>query len=151
MSEIVTPKPRGATRGQPFAKGRSGNPGGRRPGCRNRASLAAEALLDGEVEALTRRAVELAIAGDPTALKLCLERILAPRRERVVRFSLPPIDSAADIARAMGAVAAAVAAGALTPGEAGALAQIVDTFVRAIETSDFDRRLQLLEASAARA
>ena len=147
MSDIATPKPHG----RPFTKGKSGNPGGRRPGCRNRASLAAEALLDGEADALTRRAVELGIEGDPTALKLCLERILAPRRERVVRFALPPIDSAADIARAMGAVTAAVADGALTPGEAGALAQVVDTFVRAIETSDFDRRLQMLEANAARA
>lgn len=151
MSDIATAKPRGAARGRGFEKGRSGNPGGRRPGCRNRASLAAEALLDGEADLLTRRAVDLAVAGDPTALKLCLERILAPRRERVVRFALPPIESAGDIARAMGAVAAAVADGALTPGEAGALAQIVDTFVRAIETSDFDRRLQLLEADAARA
>jgi hypothetical protein len=150
MSDIATPKPRGTARGRPFTKGKSGNPRGRGVGCRNRASLAAEVLLDGEADALTRRAVELAIEGDPTALKLCLERILAPRRERVVRFALPPIDSAADIARAMGAVAAAVADGALTPGEAGALAQIVDTFVRAIETSDFDRRLQSLEDHAAR-
>lgn len=150
MSDIATPTPRGAARGRSFRAGRSGNPGGRQPGCRNRASLAAEALLDGEADALTRRAVELAIEGDPTALKLCLERILAPRRERVVRFALPPIASAADIAGAMGAVAAAVADGALTPGEAGALAQIVDTFVRAIETSDFDRRLQALEANAPR-
>jgi Family of unknown function (DUF5681) len=147
MSDIAIPKPRGAPRGRPFAKGKSGNPRGREVGCRNKASLAAEALLDGEADALTRRAVELAIEGDPTALKLCLERILAPRRERVVRFALPPIDSAADIAHAMGAVAE----GALTPGEDGALAQVVDTFVRAIETSDFDRRLQMLEANAARA
>jgi hypothetical protein len=150
MSEIATPEPRGAARGRPFEKGRSGNPRGRRVGSRNRASLAAEALLDGEAGTLTRRAVELAIEGDPTALKLCLDRILAPRRERVVRFPLPPIESAADIARAMGAITAAVAEGALTPGEAGALAQLVDTFIRAIDTSDFDRRLQSLEADAAR-
>jgi Family of unknown function (DUF5681) len=137
--------------GRPFAKGRSGNPAGRQPGCRNRATLAAETLLDGEAQNLTRRAVELAIGGDPTALKLCLDRILAPRRERVVRFDLPAIESAADIARAMGAITSAVADGALTPGEAGALAQVVDTFIRAIDTSDFDRRLQALEAHAARA
>ena len=138
----------GKPRGRRFEKGRSGNPAGRQPGCRNLATLAAEALLDGEAQILTRRAVELAIEGDPTALKLCLERILAPRRERVVRFDLPAIESAADIARAMGAV---TAEGALTPGEAGALAQVVDVFVRAIDTSDFDRRLQALEAHAARA
>jgi hypothetical protein len=141
---------RGAPRGRPFAKGCSGNPRGRVKGSRNHASLAAEALLDGEAAALTRRAVELAIEGDPTALKLCLERILAPRRERAVRFDLPPIASAADLAGAMAAIATAVAAGALTPGEAAALAQLVDTFIRAIDTSDFDRRLQLLEAHAAR-
>jgi len=34
-----------------------------------------------------------------------------------------------------------------TPGEAATIAAVVDTFVRAIETSDFDRRLQLVEVS----
>jgi hypothetical protein len=140
----------GKVRGRPFVKGQSGNPAGRRPGSRNRASLAVEALLDGEADSLTRRALELAMDGDPTAMKLCLERILAPRRERVVRFELPAIESAADIARAMGAVTAAVAQGALTPGEADVMARVVDTFVRAIDTSDFDRRLQEVEAHAAR-
>jgi hypothetical protein len=32
--------------GQLFQKGQSGNPSGRRPGCRNRATLAAEVLLE---------------------------------------------------------------------------------------------------------
>lgn len=95
-----------------------------------------------------RRAVELAESGDPTALRLCLERILAPRRERAVKFALPPIASAADIAGAPGAVTAAVAEGALTPGEAESVARVVDTLLRAIETSDFDRRLQALENHA---
>jgi hypothetical protein len=94
---------------------------------------------------LTRKAVELALEGDPTALRLCLERILPPCRERAVKFALPPIESAADIATAMKAVTAALAGGVITPGEAGTIAAMVDTFVRAIETSDFDRRLQELE------
>jgi hypothetical protein len=46
-----------------FAHGASGNPGGRPPGARNKAALAAEALLAGEAEALTRKAVELALSG----------------------------------------------------------------------------------------
>src|SRR4051795_3579038 len=59
---------------------RPGNPG--RPlGARNRATLAAMALLEGEAEALTRRCVELALAGDTTAMRLCLER-LCPRAGR---------------------------------------------------------------------
>jgi hypothetical protein len=49
--------------------GRSGNPVGRRVGCRNKATIAAASLGKGEVEALTRKAVELALVGDPTALR----------------------------------------------------------------------------------
>jgi hypothetical protein len=62
-----------------------------------------------------------------------------------VKFALPPIESASDIAAAMKAVTSALADGAITPGEAATIAAVVDTFVRAIETSDFDRRLQKLE------
>ena len=51
----------------------------------------------------------------------------------------------------MKAVASALASGAITPGEAERIAAVVDTFVRAIDASDFDRRLQELEdASKAR-
>ena len=55
-------------RGRPFAKGQSGNPGGRQLGSRNKATIAAQMLLADEAEALTRKAVELALGGDPTAL-----------------------------------------------------------------------------------
>jgi len=71
-------------RGRPFPKGQSGNPGGRPRGSSNRATRAAEMLLDGEATALTRKAVELALAGDQAALRLCLDRTVAPRRERAV-------------------------------------------------------------------
>ena len=60
--EVITNVP-GRGRGRPFEKGRSGNPRGRRRGSRNKATLAAEALLAGESEALTRKAVEMALAG----------------------------------------------------------------------------------------
>ena len=146
MKNGILPKPPGRGRGRPFEKGQSGNPAGRRTGSRNKATLAAAALLAGESEALTRKAVEMALAGDPTAMRLCIERILPPCRERAVKFVLPPIESAADIAAAMKAVTSALAAGVITPGEAGTIAAVVDTFVRAIETSDFDRRLRIMEA-----
>jgi hypothetical protein len=147
MSDVRLPKPPGPVRGRPFAKGN--RPAGRRAGSRNKKTLAAAALLEGEPEALTRRAVELALAGDPTAMRLCIERILPPCRERAVKFVLPPIKSAADIAPAMEAVTSALAAGAITPGEAATIAAVVDTFVRAIETSDFERRLRVFETEYA--
>jgi hypothetical protein len=147
MSDEVEEAPAAQVRGRPFPKGRSGNPAGRRLGLRNKATLAAQKLLAGEAEALTRKAVEAAFAGDSTAMRLCLERILP--RDRAVEFALPPIRSAADIAGAMGAVTAALAGGLITPGEAQAIAKVFTTFVQTIETSDFDQRLQVLETRQA--
>jgi Family of unknown function (DUF5681) len=94
-------------RGRPFQRGQSGNPNGKPKGVRNRATLAAEALLDGEAEALTRKAIEMAMAGDVTALKLCLERLVPPRKERPLSFALPPFASAEDTAKAIDGVLAA--------------------------------------------
>jgi Family of unknown function (DUF5681) len=133
MTDEVSPP--GSVRGRPFVTGQSGNPRGRRYGSRNRKTLAAAVLLEGESEALTRKAVELALAGDPTALRLCIERILPPCRERAVRFELPPIENAADVSAAMNAVTAALARGIITPGEAERIANVVETFARAIATT----------------
>ena len=147
MSDEAMATPVDQVRGRPFPKGHSGNPAGRPFGSRNKSTIAAQELLAGEAEALTRKAIEAALAGDPTAMRLCLERILP--RDRAVRFALPPIKSAADIAPAMGAVTAALADGVITPGEGQAIARIVTTFVQTIETSDFDQRLQMLESRQA--
>ena len=108
MNDDVLANSAEPVRGNPFQKGRSGNPAGRRPGARNKATLAAAKLLAGEAEGLTRRAVEAAYAGDPMALRLCVERLLPVCRERAVKFKLPPIESPADIAAAMKAVTAAL-------------------------------------------
>ena len=134
-----------------FRKGESGNPKGRPVGVRNKATETAEILLDGEAEALTRKAVELALAGHEMALRLCLERIIPPRRGRPVRVGLSPVRGAADLGGTMAAITNAAAGGAITPGEAAELARVVEIFVRAVETSDFERRLkELEEAYAAR-
>jgi hypothetical protein len=128
-----------------FRKGQSGNPQGRPPGVRNKATEAAELLLDGEAEALTRKAMELALEGDAAALRLCLERIIPRRRGRTVQLGLPPVRGAADLGNTMAAITTAATSGAITPGEAAELARVVEIFVRAVETSDFERRLQQLE------
>ncbi len=61
-----------------------------------------------------RKAVELALHGDTTALRLCLERIAPPRKDAPVTFDLPPMTSAEDAAQAAGAVLNAVADGDLS-------------------------------------
>jgi hypothetical protein len=149
MSDTQSENPQRRPRGPPWVKGQSGNPVGRRAGCRNKATRAAELYLDGESEALVRKAVEEALAGGAVAMKLCLDRTIAPRRERAVPIELPPIRTAADIAPAIGAIAASLAKGAITTGQAAELSQMLDTFVRAVDASEFERRLTLLESGRA--
>jgi uncharacterized protein DUF5681 len=128
-----------------FAPGQSGNPAGKPKGTRHRATLAVEALLEGEADKLTRKAVELALAGDTTALRLCLERIAPPRKDRAVAFALPDLVNAEDAVRAMAALVGAVAAGELTPSEASELSRLVEVFTKAVDTHELQQRLTTLE------
>jgi hypothetical protein len=137
-------------RGQ-FQPGKSENPHGRARGSRNRATLIAEALLDDRAEELVRLAIESARNGDAFALRLCVERIIAPRRVERVRFAMPPLARPEDAPKALAAIAAAVAKGDLAPGEVAALSALVDHFVHALETQELEHRLQAVEAAAARA
>jgi hypothetical protein len=107
--------------------------------------VVAQALLEGEAEALTRKAVELALEGDAAALRLCLEWVIPARKDSPVTLTLPPMQTAEDAAAAMASIVGAVAAGDLTPGEGGALAGLVETYRRALETEDLERRVTLLE------
>src|SRR5258705_8512806 len=128
-----------------FQPGQSGNPNGRPKGSRNASTLALEALLDGEAEALTRKAVELALAGDIAALRLCLDRVLPPRKDRPVSFEMPTINTAEDAKAASAALLAAVAAGSLTPSEAAGTGKLVHPYVKAIDTTEVLARLDKLE------
>ena len=129
----------------PFEPGQSGNPAGKAKGTRNKVTLAIEALLDGEAEALTRKAIELAKAGDMAALRLCMDRLAPPRKDRLVMFELPTITCAADAVKASAALVTAVAIGDLTPAEAGELGKLIEAYVRALEATDFAARLENLE------
>ena len=120
---------------------RPGNPG-RPPGCRNKATLAALALLEGEAEALTRRCVELALRGDTTALRLCLERLLP--KGRAVRLPLP-LRTLADLDAATEAVSGALAEGAVVLDEVAVLTGLIETRRRLLETTELERRLAALE------
>ena len=107
--------------------------------------MAAEALLDGEAKALSRKAVEMALAGDPMALRLCLERILPARKDRPVAFDMPQLETAQDAAKAIAAILEGVARGELTPAEGTALAALVGNFVSTFEAVDLERRIAALE------
>jgi hypothetical protein len=124
-----------------FKPGQSGNPAGKPPGTRHKTTLAAQSLLDGEGKALTRKAVELALEGDMAALRLCLERILPPSRERPISIDLPDTSSAKGISLAAEAILQAIANGELLPAEGTLISNIVEKRGVALETQEFEQRL----------
>ena len=131
-----------------FGAGNTIGAAGRPKGSRNQASLAAEKLLDGQAEALSQKAVEIALAGDTVALRLCLERILPPRRDRVVEVELPRITSAVEALDAMTNLVECVANGQLSASEADGLASLIERRAKLAELSDIEQRLSVLEKSA---
>ena len=78
-------------------------------------------------------------------LRLCLDRILSPRKDRPVTFTLPWITSAQDAAKTISAVLTAVAVGELTPAEAGEISRLIEAYVKAFETAELAERLERLE------
>jgi Family of unknown function (DUF5681) len=131
-----------------FAKGTSGNPSGRPRGSRNKAALMMESLLEGEVEKLTRKVVELALAGDPQVLRLAIDRLLPPQRDRLVTFDFPPIESLADVAAGMNSIMAAVSAGEITPKEGEVIARILAEHANILTAQDLQVRVEKLEQGA---
>lgn len=128
-----------------FKAGTSGNPKGRPKGALNKTTLAVQALLEGEGEALTRKAVEMALNGDSAAMRLCLERVYPARKDLPVAFDLPEMTGAESAAHAMGALLEGVSNGELSPSEAATLSGLVEGYRKALETMELEARISALE------
>ena len=79
------------------------------------------------------------------ALRMCFDRLAPPSKHRTIAFELPPLASAADAVTALAAITAGVAAGELTPSEAGELFKLVDGFARMLEAKNLEQRVAKLE------
>lgn len=139
MTEKDSPEKRRSVinpaRGRPFEKGQSGNPAGRPLGARNRATLAAQTLLDGQLEAITQKAADQALQGDINAIRLCLQHGLPPRREQPIEFELEKLESIHDAIDAIADVISAVSVGKITVGEGIAIVGLIEAYGRACRAS----------------
>jgi hypothetical protein len=104
--------------------------------------------LDGESEKLTRKVIELALEGDTTALRLCLERILPPRKERLTLLDLPPVKTSEDVLKCFSTILDGVGIGNIDPHQAQLLSSVLEAHRKTIETVDLETRLSILEEKA---
>src|SRR5208282_4597521 len=91
------------------------------------------------------KAIQLALQGDLQALRLCLERLLPPCKERRIDLPLPDVRTSQDTSAALSTVLAAVGDGRITPGEGQTVTEIVEARTRLIQVEDHDRRIAKLE------
>ena len=121
------------------------NPAGKPRGARHKTTLAIEALLEGQHEALTQKAIDKALEGDTTALRLCLDRLAPPRKDAPISVELPTVTNAQDAVLASAGVLAAVAAGDITPDEGARVMALLTAHKGIVETGDLERRIAALE------
>lgn len=130
---------------QKFQKGRSGNPKGKIKGTRNKATLVAEQLLQGELETICRRLLQEAVEGNMQAIKMVLDRVLPPKRNIPIIIDLPKLENSADALNAIAFVTMAVSRGDLSVEEGEALSRMIDVYIRAVEVHDYETRLSKIE------
>ena len=125
-----------------FGPGNKGKP----RGARHTVTRAVEEMLEGQAETITQKAIDRALEGDATALRLCIERIAPARKDAPVSFELPSMQSAKEAAKAAEAVLSAVAGGDITPLEGASIMGLVESYRKTLETTELVQRIEALEA-----
>src|SRR5476651_2649682 len=134
-----------------FVAGASGNPSGKRPGTRNRRTVLAEALRDGEDNAVARVVIDKALAGDAVTARFLLGLLSPKPRGRAITLDLPEDARPGDVVAAFDATFAAMAAGEITPDEALTVTRVLDGRRRALQALALERRFELEAAQMAQA
>jgi hypothetical protein len=70
-------------RGRPFQPGNTFGRG-RPAGSRNKSTYALQSMLDQHAEVILKTAARMALQGDKSAIRLCIERLLPVRRHSAV-------------------------------------------------------------------
>lgn len=125
-----------------FAAGNRGKP----KGAKNRASLVALELFEGGVHDIAAAVIDQARAGDLTAARIVLDKVLPNAKERAIALpDLPSTDTAAGVSHAQQKILEAVATGVITPGEASTLSSVLEQRRKALETMELEQRIIALE------
>lgn len=129
-----------------WKKGQSGNPAGKPKGARNRTTVLLEKMLDGKAKTLTDKAIKMAEGGDVAMMRLCIERLIPPRKDRPINFDLPALTSTQDASLAQLKILESVAKGELTPDEGGQITKMIENYADTVRLSELEARIAEMEA-----
>jgi hypothetical protein len=107
--------------------------------------LAVEAILEGEAERLTQKAVEMTLEGNMAALRLCIERLAPVRHEHPICLNVPELSAATGTEAKVEVVIVAVATGRLLPSEGEKLVNLLLAQRKARESDELEKRVAALE------
>ena len=130
------------TRGRPFELGNKLGKG-RPPGSRNKRSIFQEALESHGVEIVDTAKLQ-ALKKDPSALRLCMERLVPICKPPNSRFKLPQLRTLADSSKAISALMREVAKGNVSAQEGESIARMIESYGR-VEAEGLERRILALE------
>jgi hypothetical protein len=116
-----------------FLPGQSGNPAGKAPGTRNRATLLRELMDEGEDRVIGRIVIDKAKSGDAVAARFVVAHLWPRPRARTVAIELADGMPAHNVVAAHDAVLRALFAGEIAPDEAEAVTRVLDARTRAIK------------------
>jgi len=122
--------------------GQSGNPKGRAPLVEH-----VRKLLNPHREELVRKALTLALEGDTTALKLCLERVAPLPRAELPKIDIPGLAAASTMSDKARCIVDAAGNGIISPDAASMLLGAIASAAKIIETDELAERIAALEAS----
>lgn len=141
---VMTDKTARKQKGHLFQKGHSGNPEGRPKGVGKAGKL--RALLEPNAPALVEKAKDMALEGDTTALRLCLERLVPPIKSEDTPVYIEGLKGDMSLSEQAQMVISTLADGSITPGEASTMMQAISSLGRIREVEDLEARIAALEA-----
>jgi len=126
-----------------FQPGESGNPDGRPKGSKDKRTQYRE-LFEPHADDLIQKVIDMAIAGDTTCLKMCIDRLVSPIRAKNATVTLDDIEGT--LTEKGEKIIAAMGNGEVTPSDASSMLSALAAQARIIEIDDLEQRIKRLEA-----
>ena len=129
--------------GNKFKPGESGNPDGRPKGSKDKRTQYRE-LFEPHADGLIQKASDLALAGDTTCLKMCIDRLVSPFRAKDDTVTLDDIEGT--LTEKGEKIINAMGKGELSPSDASSMLTALAAQARILEIEELEKRVLKLEA-----